>query len=61
MPKKDAINKITELLNDMKGGTFDEIRGILNDKKNITDAGNLKVNPTKKIIRLIENFNGKNK
>lgn len=45
----------------MKGGTFDEIRGILNDKKNITDAGNLKVNPTKKIIKLIKNFNGKNK
>ena len=61
MPKKDAINKITELLNDMKGGTFDEIREILNDKKNITDAGNLKVKPMKKIIKLIKNFNGKNK
>lgn len=45
----------------MKGGTFDEIRGIINDKKNITDAGNLKVEPTKKIIRLIKNFNEKNK
>ena len=43
----------------MKGGTFDEIRGILNDKKNITGAGNLKVNPTKKIIKLIKNFNEK--
>ena len=45
----------------MKGGTFDEIRRILNDKKNITDAGNLRVKPTKKIIKLIKNFNGKNK
>lgn len=45
----------------MKGDPFDKIREILNDKKNITDAVNLKVKPTKKIIKLIKKFNGKNK